>query len=397
MNMLVTIIADAIVIILVYMQIAKSNDNNISIFDITVGLYILYSIFTGIFILMHNNGFPVLYFYGLHMTIFPMLLYTSSRHSNIVITDIIDILLVVGLLHICVGILLYKPFLNYLPFSFANKLTDISEIIAVKIEDNWGLSVRMRSVLDSMSFGNIAAITTIISFHFLRKKHKFCNYLYLLLSVIAVTFSAQRSAWLGTFISIFFLIIFQDKNKLIRDVATLGGILSLILLVVALVLPSEVTNFVYTRFSDIFITGKMNFDAVSSRTDQWKLGIKYFVDYPWGYGIGTLGHKSVKYISKGIYDGNYFKILAETGIVGIGCFILMPLLNFIYFMKLYLRKKANSEITLLFSILVLFYFQAVGSNVWDLYYTNIVFWIVQGLFVRSILVCYNLNFIKNSG
>lgn len=388
-NGLLSLLADVIILLIVVNISSPTSISRFFPLDIFIALYILYSISSALTIIATNNSHPQLYFLGLHMTVIPMILYFAAKKSKQHNDYYLKSIWFVGLIHTTIGFFIYKPFLEFVHPSISVRLMELSTIISNKIEDNWGLAIRMRSVLDSLSFGSIASVTVILSFYFLRKNQTLLKYTTLIASIIAVLFSGQRSAWAGTTLMVLILVLFQGKAKVIKDLFVVSSIVAILLISIITILPDNILNFIYTRFEDIVFARNIDASAVSTRLDQWKLGIRYFVEYPFGYGTGTLGHKSVQYVTCGVYDGNYFKIMAETGIVGIVCFIFIIIIDVALFVKMLLAKKADSDTTVLFCILLLYFLQAIGSNVWDLYYINVVFWIIQGLFAKTFISKFN--------
>lgn len=111
---------------------------------------------------------------------------------------------------------------------------------------------------------------------------------------------------------------------------------------------------------------------VSERSHQWENAVSALAENPFGMGIGMLSHVTASEgFQLAIPDGNYFRILGELGYYGFLVFILLLtrgiLLGF-------LRGRPFLAIAVL-----VYAVQAVGTNVFDFYYTSFVFWMLIGI------------------
>lgn len=324
------------------------------------------------------NKYPELYFYGLHMTVLPMILYFGSRYSSVGTNTLVKIIWIIGLIHVIIGILSYEPLTRILPF--INKYSaHLSNILRASFSDNWGLMVRMRSVLDSLTFGNIAGVTTLIScYYFLtRNKLRYCFFTFLALLTVVLSF--QRSAFLGMLFSLFLIFCLIQTNQKITKAVTIIIPMFMSLIIISLLLPEESMSYLLFRLNDIKTGGH---NAIMTRMDQWLFAFEVVTHYPFGVGLGQVGHKAVNFLNTelAVTDGNYLKILAETGVLGLGIFLAILLYVLLKVYKYW--KYQDNYRTLLLSILILYVIQATGTNVWDLYYSASVFWLFLGCYFR---------------
>ena len=87
-----------------------------------------------------------------------------------------------------------------------------------------------------------------------------------------------------------------------------------------------------------------------------------------GDGLGRYSHKAVEYSDKFISDGNYFRMIAEIGILG---FLIFTLIIITSLFKGY-RNFKEKYIEL--GIIVIICMQAVGSNVFAFQLIAPIFW-----------------------
>jgi O-antigen ligase len=112
--------------------------------------------------------------------------------------------------------------------------------------------------------------------------------------------------------------------------------------------------------------------AISERSDTWFSAINNSPNIILGSGLGSVGHKALGFTKYYVHDGSYFKILAETGIIGFSLFMTMLILTYVRF---YSTKK---DYRLEISIITILLFQAIGSNVLAFQTLLPVFWFSIG-------------------
>jgi len=379
-NLFLSFLADVFIIILFLILMSNSSNNKIHLIDILLAIFVFFNILSGLNIILLNMDYPQLYFYGLHMTVLPMILYFGARFTNFESSRILYIIWQIGLIHIGIGIISYSPIIRYLPSIIRPILYQLNNLCTYRIEENWGLLVRMRSCLDSLTFGNIAGITFLLSFYFILTKKKKYYYFILILSLLAVALSYQRSSWIAILVGLFILVLFIQSHNKGKKVFLLIGIILIIIVIINNILPENYKNYLNSRFTDLISGGR---SAISGRVNQWYYGMEVIANNPFGVGIGELGHKAARFAKGGVYDGNYFKIFAEIGLIGF-LFFLLIILDIIKRFILILNSKQhvynNGEKILMFVILIFYMIQAIGTNVWDLYYSNIIFWLILGLY-----------------
>ena len=117
-------------------------------------------------------------------------------------------------------------------------------------------------------------------------------------------------------------------------------------------------------------------DAFSSRSSTWKYNPEYSEIFV-GKGLGAVGHKAIGYSSSIISDGNYFKLLAENGILGTVIFVLIILSTFQKGIKN--LKEHYLELCIMLSMSLI----AIGSNIFTYQSVAPLFWYSIGRISRN--------------
>lgn len=113
---------------------------------------------------------------------------------------------------------------------------------------------------------------------------------------------------------------------------------------------------------------------IPERSGQWTVGLSLASAHPLGVGVGLLSHKAAEIDGLSLYaitDGNYFRILAETGIPGLFLFLVVA-------GGATIRAIMARRWGIAFPVLLLLA-GGVGTNVFDLYYVGFVFWLLLGM------------------
>ena len=310
---------------------------------------------------------PTMIFQGISYILIPQVFFYTAgsiigtnQHS---INKNISIILHVNFIMIIIGIILYllRPDF-YLNFQ-ERVLGDIFNYYNGKYP-------RLTSYIgNSMIIGNISATSFILSIKYIRQKKK--RNIFLFTFLFALILSFQRGAWISFLISLFlyyYLDNFFKNGKITLKKSYLSYII-----ILSLILPFLIYYFIdnydivqlYNRISSIG-------NALNERMYTWKYAENILKENIFGAGLGMLSHKSANLGFKySIPDANYFRIAGEIGIFGFFIFLL------ILFIAIYitLRKK----LIVLFSFFVIYIFQAIGTNVFDLYYCSFLFWFILGI------------------
>ncbi|MDI3501207.1 MAG: hypothetical protein PWP22_978 [Thermoanaerobacter sp.] len=125
-------------------------------------------------------------------------------------------------------------------------------------------------------------------------------------------------------------------------------------------------------------------EAIEERSSLWRNGLNNFLSIPSGTGLGTVGQvRRILNLENDylpVLDGDYFRILSETGIILIPFYIRF----FIYLVLrgFYLYKMSINRLTVYLSLLGLS-INMIGSNTTEFYFVNFIYWLMMGYFWDS--------------
>lgn len=182
--------------------------------------------------------------------------------------------------------------------------------------------VRIQSTLRGVNpYGAyLVIIMSLISAVLLRLRRSWVEIVLILASGVTLIYTFSRSAWMGTFVAIAFIVILGlYKTKFFSTVVISGAVV--ILIAGALIITNH-----STRLQNIFFHSQTN-SAIKTTSDQGHLsglksGLKDIYHQPLGGGVGTAGPAST-YNPKRIRiaENYYIQVGQETGIFGLGLFL----------------------------------------------------------------------------
>lgn len=223
-----------------------------------------------------------------------------------------------------------------------------------------------QSLFGLTATGAFGVIGFLISASIIFKSNGRSGKIALVLCAIAAILTFRRAALLVLSLSIVAIhYIGYYKYRFISKVYLLAE-------VVILYLMYLVVNAHYGELiAGVIERGGMISEAFEGRSDAWKHAFDMYYLLT-GRGLGTVGHKALEFSETLIPDGNYFKIIAETGLIGFSIFLMILLLATANGVK-NLREK-YLELGIVLSICLI----AVGSNI--LTYQSIapIFWYSVG-------------------
>lgn len=371
----------------------KISFSKINILDLVVINFLLWCIIS-IFGVLFLKKPLIVYFKGLSYCLFPIFAYFSFSNSTRrvdfeVVNQYFKWIVLTTLIAVSIGIYfyLYSPtyYVRYVLGNYEGLITDSDSIFMARLLSYFG---------DPTVMGNISVISLpILMYLFKIKKNPFTSNIFVVICFIVlsagVILSFARSAWVACFIYFFYLLILKNKNLLLR----------IITIIFILITGIGLVYLVNMNFDDpiiaelqkrIFTIG----GSFNERSNQIDYAFNIIQSSPLGIGLGQAGHKSVsETINLGVFDNNYLRIFAETGILGFTSFLLIIFTS----LSLGLKKSKNIQISkirvLLFIIFLIFYFQSIGSNILDLHYSSFLFWSFLGILAWSYK--YELNNFKN--
>ena len=320
-------------------------------------LFVVFNLFSG-FAYLFNDRSVIIFFQSISYNLIPSLLYflgAKQCRLNVSQEYIANKILYPAVLLMGIGLFFYFLFPD---FYFSNIGQDLATY-------KWGRGdYRFGSYISSSNLGSLCVSCIPLYFITIKTRPSLYNSIILIVILISLALCMQRSAWAVSLLFLTILILRTSKPTIIFSY--------LIILLIVFFLGAyfigeffteEQFNYMLTRLSDL------NFQQMSSeRGQQWQAAINIFVENPWGYGLGSLGHKAAESGFTACADGNYFKTLAELGIIA-----------FLMFMSMIYKALTTYFKNSFLSLVILgFAFQAIGSNVFDLYFSSYVFWYILG-------------------
>lgn len=124
-------------------------------------------------------------------------------------------------------------------------------------------------------------------------------------------------------------------------------------------------------FANLIQRGSMISEAINERSDNWFDAFKHG-NLIIGGGLGAFGQKVLGYSKIIIADGNYFKMLAEIGAIGILLFLTIIISSLVKGFKDLRNNYLEIGIVIGISI------QAIGSNIFTYQIVIPIFWYAVG-------------------
>ncbi|MDL2297790.1 hypothetical protein LJC40_01395 [Synergistaceae bacterium OttesenSCG-928-D05] len=334
--------------------------------NIYIIIYILWS-FLSVYAYLFNQLPTIIFFKQLSSSCLPIALYFLGRRFFYIKDRFYNMFLIS-----CVFCFLFGLYWNYaLPNYYLSYLSRIITWFNI----NYFLNhPRFNSFIGSTGVGVLFSISYLISLEKIGKHNELKYFLTMIISIIAVTFSMQRSAYLNfLFISLYFIVRNSNYRK---------KIISRLFLFFLLALPFY--NFIgWDGIIDKIISVP---NAVSERAGQWAnlhdIGL-YIIT---GYGLGAMSHKALPYSDLLITDGAYLTIMGEQGIIGILLLLVIILLTYCKI----LRFKLLDECIIESLIILIFLISSFGSN-------TILFLSISPFFWLSIGIIHEISFLKYKG
>jgi hypothetical protein len=336
------------------------------IFHLIFFLYIIYNLFSIVFYIW--NRVPVsVFFQEFSNSMMPVLFFFigKSRMNEESLYKFYRIFTIAGIFCLIVGIyFLFFP--NQMYFSYLKK-TVSSFYIVTYLKDT-----RLNSFLGSTEVGSLSSLLVVFALHYIINKGLNLKYIILYsLAVLCVALSQQRSAIL---ISAFMIIIWHIHGIKVGRINLKFIFAQLFFVILAFIwvfnMHPELVSQVTSRLSAFG-------SAISERSGTWFSAIRNSPNIILGTGLGSVGHKAIMYSKYFVHDGSFFKILAETGIIGLLLFSSIILMTFYRFFII--KRVFRLEI----SIITVLLFQAIGSNVLAFQTLLPIFWFSIGRIYQS--------------
>lgn len=216
--------------------------------------------------------------------------------------------------------------------------------------------------------GLFGVIGFLISSKDLEKNKKILNFTMMIVFSIAVILTFRRIA-----IAILLFVFIVYHFLLYRELKAVH-LIFIAIEILLLILTG-------TIFVDYFIKS-YNFSpdrllnlssAIEVRISIWSIAFENYLYLISGIGLGAGGHKALIYNPNIISDGNYFKILLETGVVGLGLFATILISTVVRAARQFSTEFVSLGIVISFAI------AAVVSNVFTYQSLAPLFWFAVGV------------------
>lgn len=232
---------------------------------------------------------------------------------------------------------------------------------------------RYGSFVSSLALGSIGTICVILYFYRFEYLALWKKTVYLPLIIVNVILCMQRSAWLTTLISLIvclFLGFWGNHKSRVRLLA-----LSVLYIIVALIALANIDK-ILTPTQLMYFKDRLNVltisEMISSRSTQWIKAWNIICSNPiTGFGLGSCGQKAAAYNLAIVTDGNHLRILAEIGFVGFLAFTIMNIRSVI--------RSIRGKNYYLALVVIVCNIAAIGSPIFDQYYSSFAFWLILGL------------------
>jgi hypothetical protein len=322
--------------------------------------YLFYSTIT--IVLYSNNNLPfMVYFSEYSNSILPagffFIAYSSNDKTK---KSFMNEVMLFGVLSIIIGF-------YFLVFDSEVYSRYLHKTIANFTEYTYSHDKRLNSLFGSVDMGTLSVILLILSIQQYKNASSMAPFI-IIISILGVILSQQRSAYVATLGVILYS---ADSRKGVKS------LLKLLTAIIIVYVVFDITNYsedsIVAQVIEKFYRLKY---ALSDRSDSWINAFSFNSNIYIGKGLGSVGHKALGLSELYIRDGNYLKIFFELGIIGT--------LSFLAIIGLIIRRiivtsQKNYVDT---SIVLLFLFQAIGSNVLSFQVLIPIFWFTLGTLLK---------------
>lgn len=248
----------------------------------------------------------------------------------------------------------------------------LSVIVESESIEYVGMGYRFGSYVGSLILGSVVAVSISILFICKDKISKIMKLVFALIISVTLVLTMQRGAWIAGSISAVLCFLIYLKTEKRKPLSIVGGVLIVVLSVafIYFIYQNYFTDNFKMYFEQRLNNTTTTMDVITSRDYQWKDAISVFTEYPLGFGLGAAGNKASAYGLQIVSDGNYFRILAELGIFGFLSFVVV---NVKAIIRSYKKNEPYYAV-----LLITFLLHAIGTNVFDFYYSSFIYWFALG-------------------
>lgn len=302
---------------------------------------------------------PIIFLYGVSYILIPQLFFYKI---GIAVTDTrkaVSFLLKCNFFLVLMSVVFYVARPNFYISLISSKFPSTFELYGGFVPRLVGY------IADSMAMGVICSSSFVLSLAYIKKN----KYLYMFIFLIGSIMSMQRGSWIMLVVSSFIYLFLSQKLKQL-SIRGLFFIVVFICSILYIVVNIDVDGAL--SYTDLLLRRFENLGSAGGERDmQWLGVIDAVKTYPIGFGLGALSHKGVNMgFPLSCPDGNYFRILGDTGVMGLIIFVFLNVSTIFFLLR---RKQYGCMCALL-----VFLAQAVGTNVFDLYYSSFIYWFLMG-------------------
>jgi len=342
-----------------YMHRAATIGAGFTRLDLAISAYLLWS--AASFLLYFQPGHPVravAYAEAVHHLLVPICLFfvmkgmTSEQRVSLV-----RWICLLNAWLIVVGSVLYftRPafFTDFLRAYYSGTPTESGALYG-----------RMTSYLGSTMVGMVSAVTILLIP--VARFGSVSGGIIVAIMVAGAGLAQQRGGFVGTMVALAYYLLSSHANIAKKTVTiVVGGLLIVGSTIWLQAHFAGLLSLVSHRFSGIN-------EALGERMYSYRAAAAYFSDFPFGAGLGTTASAGGLNLRGEITDGNFARIFADLGLLGLFLFGLVIVLG----IRRALLTRGNVGLAVL---LVVYCVVAVGTNVFDIYYAGHLFWIVLGI------------------
>lgn len=347
------VITSVIILILMYKNIKRHSLLYNSSINKLVLLYILYNSLSLLWFLF--NGFPVSVFFAEWTnSILPVFFFYFSYPFKKERDNFYRLTLFALIFSFILGFILW---VMELPLYRA--FMDVTEGPGTDL-------FFFQSLFGLTATGALGFVAFLISFQIIFKSRGKNGKIALLVSLVGTILTFRRSALFVLIMSIlvmhfigFFRYSFVKKRYFLLELAFFYGVILLI--------SYNFDGF----FVDLFERVSMLSEAFDERSTNWLDAFKQ-ANFLIGGGLGAFGHKVMPYSKVVIADGNYFKMFAEIGSIGVFMFLSILASSIFKGMQDLRNKYLEMGIVIGLSLM------AIGSNIFEYQILAPIFWYSVG-------------------
>ncbi len=340
------------------------------------------------FVISIFRGYFSLGIMGIHLNLIPLLMVFIIYNIDFRESDLkkmMKYITYIGIIVSIIGIYFYffRPIIFGQLFSVFRQFDETPQQVL-----NYS---RMVSVLLSPNiFGTFMSINLIVSFSAYYRNNKHLDsgiYLIsILLSLIGLSLSMSRGAWMFGFVGVMTIIHFNNSKRILDSKLLKIILLAIMVLIILATINPTLIYIIEGRFESL-----LSFDNDSSygRLDNWFNAFRTLGNNFAGYGLGVGGINLIRFpeISEStgidVIDGFYMKTIIETGIVGLVLFSAHILLMIIALYRLIIHSDNNKYYVLTLAIFLGVLTQSIGSNVFDFVSIAPFIWIFVGIAAKG--------------